>query len=102
MSKHSSKTNDPLDSLVTKYLVTSKPQEISETLDQYVDEQDHSNSPSTAVSLVRGKIQSQLDNPPGLAVLGAALVIAAACMMMKDAGKRNGLLTLCKNLIGRV
>jgi len=102
MSKHLSKTKDPLDSLVTKYLVSPRSQDVNETVNHCLKEQDHSNSPSTAVSLVRGKIQSQLYNLPGLAVLGAALVIAAACMMMKDAGKRNGLLVLCKNLIGRV
>jgi hypothetical protein len=94
--------SDPLDNIMMKYLVTPESQDIRESLNQDLDEQDHTNSPSTAVSLVRGRIQSHLDDPPGLAILGAALTIAAASMMMKDAGKRNGLLTLCKNIIGRV
>jgi hypothetical protein len=94
--------SDPLDHIMMKYLDSSRSQDIKESVNQCLKEQDHSNSPSTAVSLVRGRIQHHLDDPPGLAILGAALTIAAATMMIKDAGKRNGLLTLCKNLIGRV
>ena len=100
--KNSNEQKASIDIIIERYMETNKLQNINETINYYLDEQNESNSASTVIGLIRNKMQSHIHDAQALAILGGALSIAGGCLGMEDGSRKARLLSMAKMVAAQI